>query len=139
GVEIISALDVDYEKILTESSLMITDYSGVQFDFAYMRKPVVYYHPDELPPHYKEGGFFYDTMGFGEICTKHEEIVALICEYMENDCAIKPLYADRQNDFFAFNDLNSCKRIYDDMLEFQRVKRSAIRSSSTQSMKEVQK
>ncbi|WP_421593588.1 CDP-glycerol glycerophosphotransferase family protein, partial [Shinella sp. M27] len=49
GVEIISALDVDYEKILTESSLMITDYSGVQFDFAYMRKPVVYYHPDELP------------------------------------------------------------------------------------------
>ncbi|WP_421590398.1 CDP-glycerol glycerophosphotransferase family protein, partial [Shinella sp. M27] len=47
GVEIISALDVDYEKILTESSLMITDYSGVQFDFAYMRKPVVYYHPDE--------------------------------------------------------------------------------------------
>ena len=53
-VELIPATgDMSYEKILTESSLMVTDYSGVQFDFAYQRKPLVYYHPDALPPHYE--------------------------------------------------------------------------------------
>lgn len=129
SVEVVSALDVDYEKILTESSLMVTDYSGVQFDFAYMRKPIVYYHPDELPPHYKEGGFFYDTMGFGEICKQHQEIVDLVCDYMENNCTVKPFYKERQDDFFAFNDLNSCQRIYDDMLEYQRNKQLALKKN----------
>ena len=122
GVEIIPATEVNYEKILTESSLMLTDYSGVQFDFAYMRKPVVYYHPPELPPHYKEGGFFYDTMGFGEICTEHKGMVDCLCEYMENGCRMKPFYKDRADDFFAFSDLDSCKRIYDDMIAYQKKK-----------------
>jgi len=122
GVEIIPALGIDYEQMLTESSLMVTDYSGVQFDFAYMRKPVVYYHPPKLPPHYKEGGFFYDTMGFGEICTEHEELVNSICNYMLDNCKVKPFYLARQNDFFAHEDLNSSKRIYDDMLAYQESK-----------------
>lgn len=121
-VKIIPSLTVNYEKILTESSLMVTDYSGVQFDFAYMRKPVVYYHPPKLPPHYKEGGFFYDTMGFGEICTGHNEIVDVLCDYMRNQCRMKPFYLAREDDFFAYNDLNSCQRIYDDMLEYQKSK-----------------
>ena len=73
-VEVISSVgDMSYEKILTESSLMVTDYSGVQFDFAYMRKCLIYYHPDQLPPHYDEGGLIYSTMGFGPICTNHEQ------------------------------------------------------------------
>lgn len=122
SVEIIPSLTVNYEKILTESSLMVTDYSGVQFDFAYMRKPIVYYHPPKLPPHYQEGGFFYDTMGFGEICTTHEQIVTELCSYMKNHCQMKPFYLKRQDDFFAFNDLNSCQRIYDDMLAYQHEK-----------------
>ena len=89
-VEIIAATDnMNYEKILTEASLMVTDYSGVQFDFAYMRKPIVYYHPNELPPHYDAGGLQYETMGFGPICKTHEEIVAQLCD-----------------------DYNNCERIY---------------------------
>ena len=120
GVEIISALDVNYEKILTESSLMLTDYSGVQFDFAYMRKPVVYYHPAKLPPHYVEGGFFYDTQGFGEICTEHQELVDTLCAYMESGCALKQFYKERQDDFFAFSDHENCKRIFEDAYKWQK-------------------
>lgn len=120
GVEIISALHVNYEKILCESSLMVTDYSGVQFDFAYMRKPVVYYHPPKLPPHYVEGGFFYDTQGFGEICTEHEELVDILCGYMEQQCALKPFYREREDDFFAFSDHENCKRIFEDAYAWQK-------------------
>lgn len=112
-VELIPATgDMSYEKILTESSLMVTDYSGVQFDFAYQRKPLVYYHPDALPPHYEEGGLIYDTMGFGPICKNNDEIVSTLCEYMENGCKMLPEYVKRADNFFAFDDFNNCQRIY---------------------------
>lgn len=112
--------NMSYEKILTESSLMVTDYSGVQFDFAYMRKPVVYFHSSELPAHYEDGVFFYDTMGFGEICTKTEELVDLLCEYMRTGCRMKEKYIDRADDFFAFKDHNNCERIYQEILKAQK-------------------
>lgn len=120
-VEVISSVgDMSYEKILTESSLMVTDYSGVQFDFAYMKKPVVYFHPDELPAHYDDGGFFYDTMGFGEICTTSDMLVDTLCDYMENGCRMKPEYIARVDDFYHYDDHNACARIYDEIMKFQK-------------------
>ncbi len=111
--------DLSYEQILTASSLMVTDYSGVQFDFAYMRKPVVYFHPDELPPHYEDGCFFYDTMGFGEICTKLTQLVDVLCDYMASGCAMKDMYRKRADDFFAYNDHHNCERIYNEIMQYQ--------------------
>lgn len=120
GVEIVAATsDISYEKILTESSLMVTDYSGVQFDFAYMKKPLVYYHPDTLPPQYEEGGLVYETMGFGPICKNHVQIVDTLCEYMENNCVMKDEYKDRVDDFFEYSDHDNCMRIYKEVLDFQ--------------------
>lgn len=115
-VTIQSPVGTSYEQLLTESSLMVTDYSGVQFDFAYMRKPVVYYHPDKLPPHYDEGGFFYDTMGFGEIAKEENSLVDLLVGYMEKNCEMKPFYRERADDFFAYADDRSCERIYESLL-----------------------
>lgn len=112
-VELLAATDnVNYEKMLTEASLMVTDYSGVQFDFAYMRKPIVYYHPDELPPHYETSELDYETMGFGPICKTNDQIVNVLCEYMKKECKIEEEYIRRANDFFAYNDYNNCERIY---------------------------
>ena len=103
---------------------MVTDYSGVQFDFAYMRKPVVYFHSPKLPPHYQEGGFSYETQGFGEICRDPEETADLLCTYMEQGCALKPEYKERQDAFFAFDDHENCKRIFQDAMEYRKCLRS---------------
>ena len=120
GVEVVAATsDISYEKILTESSLMVTDYSGVQFDFAYMKKPLVYYHPEVLPPQYEEGGLIYETMGFGPICVNHEQIVDTLCKYMDNNCEMEPMYKERVEDFFEYDDHNNCERIYEKVIEFQ--------------------
>lgn len=120
GVKVIAATsDMSYEKILTESSLMITDYSGVQFDFAYMRKPILYYHPEELPPHYEESRFKYESMGFGPILKKHNEIVENICTYIEKGCIIDPKYSHRADDFFEYSDHKSAERIYKEAKKFQ--------------------
>ena len=118
-VDIIPAVgDMSYEKMFCESSLMITDYSGIQFDFAYMRKPLVYYHPEELEAHYEEGTFHYDTMAFGEIVRKKNELVELLIEYMKNGCEMKELYRMRADDFYEFSDHNNCERIFDEIVAY---------------------
>ncbi len=119
GVEFVEGSDVDYEDILCEASLMVTDYSGIQYDFAYMRKPILYYHPDRLPPHYEEGGLNYETMGFGPICKGHEEIVDAICKAIGSDCRMEEKYRKRADDFFAFDDHQNCERIFEAVREYQ--------------------
>ena len=111
--------DVSYENLFCESSLMVTDYSGVQFDFAYMRKPVVYLHHKKLEAHYEEGTFHYDTMAFGEICDDNDSLIDLLCEYMKNGCEMKEIYRKRADDFFAFDDRNNCQRVYQVLKEYQ--------------------
>lgn len=118
-VELIQASgDLNYEKILTESSLMITDYSGIHYDFGYMRKPIIYYQPKEVPMRFEEGGMKFATMGFGPVCTEYEDAVSLICEYMSNECKMPDEYKKRADDFFAFDDFDSSKRIYDVILKW---------------------
>lgn len=119
-VDVIPAVgDMSYEKMFCESSLMVTDFSGIQFDFAYMRKPLVYLHHKDIPQHYEEGSFFYDTMGFGEICRDNDELIDLLCEYMANGCQMKEEYVRRADDFFYYDDHNNCERIYNTMIEYQ--------------------
>lgn len=116
-VELIpSTGEMSYEKIFCESSLMVTDFSGVQYDFAYMKKPVVYLHHRDIPKHYEEGVFRYDSMAFGEICIDNNSLIDTIIEYMQNGCQMKEQYRQRADDFFYYNDHHNCERIYREML-----------------------
>ncbi len=120
-VDIVPATsDMSYEKVFVESSLMVTDFSGVQFDFAYMYKPVVYLHHHKIPQHYEEGTYHYKTMAFGEITHNNDELINLLIDYMKNDCKMKDVYSKRVDDFFAYHDHNNCQRIYDQMVEYQK-------------------
>lgn len=124
-VKIISATDdFNYEKALTTSSLMVTDYSGVQFDFAYMYKPVVYFHPPELPPSYDEAVYQYNKHALGDITTDVQQLVDLLCEYMQNDCAIKPKYRKRVDNFFYFHDRKNSKRTYEAIIRWAKLSNS---------------
>lgn len=129
-VDVIAAYsDVNYEKILTEASLMVTDFSGVQFDFAYMRKPLVYYHPKTLPPHYQESDAFRCAVdGFGSIVDNHEELIRELCEYMRGGCKMKEEYVARSNKFFAFADHDNCSRIYETVKAYMDEKRQKEQS-----------
>jgi CDP-glycerol glycerophosphotransferase (TagB/SpsB family) len=109
-----------YERLLCSSSLLVTDYSGVQFDFAYMRKPVVYFHPPELPPSYDEAVYRYEDDALGEIVCGKDDLVDALIHYMGNGCRIKGLYEERIDSFFYHHDHNNCERIYDAASEYMR-------------------
>ncbi len=119
-VEIIpSTGEMSYEKLFCEAALMVTDFSGVQFDFAYMRKPVVYLHHEDIPQHYEEGTFHYKTMGFGEICHTNQELIDILCRYMEHNCEMPEEYRAHADDFFYYSDHHNCERIYQEMIKYQ--------------------
>lgn len=100
-----------YQKLFNESSMLITDYSSVAFDIAYLKKPVLYFQFDEN--HYENGYYNYETMGFGEICTNYNQLIDLIIEYINNDCKMKDKYVKRVESFYAFTDRKNCQRVYD--------------------------
>ncbi len=115
---VVAGGDLSYEKILRESSVMVTDYSGVQYDFAYMRKSLVYFHPKELPPHYNNGSIDYEKDGFGPITTTIDELVSKLCQLMKKDCKNEKKYIERANIFFEFDDYDSSKRIVEEVEKY---------------------
>lgn len=108
---------VDYKKVFSESSLLITDYSSIFFDFAYLRKPVIYSQFDKEEffegQVFDTGYFDYATDAFGPVCYDYESTVQAIINAIENDCVNPPEYLERIEKFYAYNDRNNCKRIFD--------------------------
>lgn len=107
--------DTVYRDVFAESALVLTDYSSVAFDIAYLRKPVLYAHFDTN--HYDEGYFNYERDGFGEVEFTLEDTIDRIVEYMENGCRMKDEYRARTDRFFAFSDQNNCQRVYEKIME----------------------
>ncbi len=122
GIEVVTVKDApDYESLLNTSSLLVTDYSGLQFDFAYMYRPVLYFHHPKLPPSYNEAAYSYTKDALGEISTTTEDLLQRIESHLETDCKILPKYSKRVDEFFYFHDWKNCKRIYDVILKWQDV------------------
>jgi len=106
----------DVQKLMKDSNLLITDYSSVFFDFAYMKKPELFYHFDEneyRASHYKEGFFSYRNHGFGKVIMQEEELINEIINSFSHGFIIDPFYLDRVQGFFQNIDKNNCKRVYD--------------------------
>ena len=111
-----------YRKLFADSKLIVTDYSSTVFDFAYLRKPIIYYQQDAddffSGKHtYDKGYFDYERDGFGEVEYTAEALVNRIIEYMDNGCKLKDIYRDRIEKTFPYDDKNNCKRVYEEIMK----------------------
>ena len=114
---------VRYRDVFATSDMIVTDYSSVAFDVAYLKKPVLYYQFDEeefFRHQYQKGFFDWRRDGFGEVLTDAASLKETILSYLASGCQMKPEYQKRVDDFFAFTDRNNCKRVYDAILEAAR-------------------
>lgn len=114
-VELIEG-DVPYAELFSEGDILVTDYSSTAFDFAYLRKPVVYAQFDSKAffsgaHSYTHGYYDYERDGFGEVVTTSDEMAATLIAYLSTACRLKPKYRRRIDDFFAFDDRNNCTRV----------------------------
>lgn len=116
NIEVLPA-DTSYREVFATSDLVVTDYSSVAFDFAYLKKPIVYYqfdYSDYYGEQYRPAPYFeYARNGFGEIETEPEMLKRRILEYAAGGCRMKPEYVRRVDDFYAFRDKGNCRRVYE--------------------------
>lgn len=105
----------DVQTLLKKASFLITDYSSVAMDFAYMYKPLLYYQFDLEEfrmTQYKKGYFDYDKDGFGPVCRSYQEVKSKLKEAVQSDFANDETYVSRAKNFFTLHDAHNCERIY---------------------------
>lgn len=110
-IEIAGSEKYDIQEILKKSALMITDYSSVFFDFAYMKKPVLFYQFDEAEfrkRQYQEGYFNYHENLLGAWSGSLQELFVLLEKQMKKDFPQN----DHVTDFFELYDCKNCQRNY---------------------------
>lgn len=123
GNDIIHVVEgfADYQKIFKEANILISDYSSVTFDFAYLKKPVIYAQFDKKlfsENHIYNESYFDDTLnGFGPVTNSYKTTIDTIIKYIENDCKLEDKYLRRINKFYKYNDKNNCKRVYEAILK----------------------
>lgn len=118
NIIIASEKDYDVQKLLLECKCLITDYSSVAFDVAYMKKPIIYYQFDEeeyYEKHYSKGYFSYTNDGFGEKCSNEQEVIEGVENIIDSDFLMADLYKARVERFFKYRDKNNCQRVYEEI------------------------
>ncbi|MCR4718163.1 MAG: CDP-glycerol glycerophosphotransferase family protein [Firmicutes bacterium] len=119
-VKVMGMLDTDVQTLLMESAMLITDYSSVFFDFAYMKKPMVYWTFDRelfFSEQYGLGYFKFSESGFGPEFSKKEQVVDYIEMEMARGMAVEDKYLQRTDRTFSDFSKEHCKKTYEAILE----------------------
>ena len=106
----------DCQTLLKRAKVLVTDYSSVAMDFAYMRKPVLYYQFDY--ERFREGhmglGYYdYHQDGFGPICETEDKLMRELQTSAALDFVMNETYINRCDHFFYYHDHDYCKRNYE--------------------------
>ncbi len=123
-IEIADWRKYDIQDVLKRAAVMVTDYSSVFFDFAYMRKPVIFYQFDESEfrsKQYKKGYFDYHNTVLGEWCGDRESVIDRLKQKAKTGFELLTESAVRE--FFPLWDENNSQRIYDAIIDLK-VKRT---------------
>lgn len=108
--------DCDVQDLLLRSAVLITDYSSVFFDFAYLQKPEIFYQFDAVRfqrEHSPAGDFDFTRDAFGPVVTTEAQVLDALEQVLESHCVLSPAFRPRMSDFFAFCDAQNCARNYE--------------------------
>ncbi|RTJ70571.1 CDP-glycerol glycerophosphotransferase family protein [Campylobacter jejuni] len=104
------------QMLFCNSSLMITDYSSVAFEMAYLEKPVIYYQFDKeefFTSHTLQKGYFdYKKDGFGPVVENQENLLKELEILLKNNYKPFGIYKNNIDLTFVFKDRRCCERIY---------------------------
>lgn len=123
-VEILDHAFGSIQDLFLKASMMITDYSSVAFEMAYLYKPVCYYQFDEedffTKGHYNKGYFDYRDNGFGPVYNDEQSVIEYALKNIAQDCQPGPEYIEKVNAFFPYRDGNCCQRVLEEIEELDR-------------------
>lgn len=115
-IRIASERDDDVQDLLKRASYLVTDYSSVVFDYAYMKKPCCYYQFDAeefAQKQYAESEYYtYERDGFGPVCTELDEVLDDLEAAHSAGFAMAPRYRERVERFFPSFGKDHCEQTF---------------------------
>lgn len=102
------------QELLNYCGYLITDYSSIAFDFAFMGKPLQYFQFDYesfRKNHYEKGYFDYCKDGFGTVTYTINESINEIMQAFDNNLSNEK-FINRSHQFFSFHDKLNCSRVF---------------------------
>ena len=125
-IKIYSYSEGNIQSVFQNTSILITDYSSVAFDVAYLNKAILYYQFDydevfSSGNHtYQKGYFDYNRDGFGAVAYNETELLAALKDLVDNQAKVPDLYQKRIDKTFQFRDSNNCERVYQAILDLDK-------------------
>ena len=105
--------EVSVPELIRNAAVLVTDFSSVFMDFAFQKKPVVYYQFDRetfRKGHLPAGYFDYARDGFGPVTETVPEALSALKETIGHECRMEPPYGERVDRFFTLRDANASER-----------------------------
>lgn len=129
-VEVIDQLAApSLHPVFAGTALLLTDYSSVAFELAYIESPVIYYQFDAKA--FYEGGhlgfagyFDFARDGFGPVCESEDALLSAVQAALSGteDSA----FAERRRTTFLYRDGQCCRRTYERILELDAPMRNSL-------------
>lgn len=107
--------DTDVQQIVCRASVMVTDYSSMAFNLAYLYRPVCYFQFDRAQyeaGHTEGKGYFaYERDGFGPVSEQPAGIVEAL-QRLWNEPAYRERYVSRARETFPVRDGRNSERVF---------------------------
>lgn len=122
NIQIIDVNSTNIQELLIKGSILITDYSSIHFDFAYMKKPVLYYQYDvdnflknHIGKDFEQTYYKYTRDCFGPIAYDEKEMLKTLEKIIKSNNKVEKEYIEKIEKFFPLCDSENCKRIYEEL------------------------
>jgi CDP-glycerol glycerophosphotransferase (TagB/SpsB family) len=119
-VEALSFADTDVQDLYARCALLVTDYSSVVFNTAYIDRPAVYFQFDRWEvlagAHVGRRGYFdYERDGFGPVTVALAEAEQAVVRSIQHGPRPTPEYQARIDSTFPVRDGGACGRVIEAM------------------------
>ncbi|PFI26653.1 teichoic acid biosynthesis protein B [Bacillus cereus] len=114
-IRIIKQGEETVQSLLKRHRLLITDYSTVSFDFAYMNKPVIFYQFDYdefYSRHYNEGPIDHKQDLFGPVVNGMEDLFNIISQKV-NFCVDEMVFKKQRSVYLKRSSNKHCQMIFE--------------------------
>lgn len=130
-VETVTYVGTDIARTFARAAVLVTDYSSVAFNAAYMDRPVVYFQFDgervAEGAHVGRAGYFsYERDGFGPVTTTLTDTEAAIDTVTSAGRRATGVYQERVAATFPLRDGKACKRVTQRVLALGRKQGGAL-------------
>lgn len=112
------------QNLFHNAAMLVTDFSSVAFDIAYLGRPVIYYQFDTDEFYGGEhtigrGYFDFSQDGFGPVLNTEPAVLDVIASILAG-VTPDPKYRQRAQEIFPYRDGGCCERVFNTILHLDR-------------------